>query len=144
MKQVMLAIVLLVASGGENWTSAQQGRQQDSPAVIAAVAPSYLLMAVHSHATGEVVVTVRLAADGSVISSELVSGNSVLAAGTLHVARRWKFAPATNKDEVRSVRLTFVYRLLPRGTPADELLPIFKPPYRVDVTQVFADERPLP
>jgi hypothetical protein len=114
------------------------------PTVILAVAPNYFPTALHSHATGEVTITARISADGSVLSTEGVSGNPVLVAGSRQIARRWKFAAAVNKDAIRTACLTFVYRLVPRDAPADELLPIFKPPYRVEIAHVLPDETPLP
>jgi outer membrane biosynthesis protein TonB len=136
-------MVLVLVFAVKASASGQEPKQQDLPTVITAVAPNYFPSALHSHASGEVVVAVKIAADCSVTSTEAVSGNSVLAAGSMQIAKRWKFAPTKDKN-IRNARLTFVYHLVPRDTPADELLPIFKPPYRVEVVHVLPDETPLP
>ena len=142
LRVVMLILLVLAAKPAR----AQEASKSvlDAPAVTVAVAPNYFPTALHSHASGEVVIKVKINSEGSVTSSTVVSGNHVLAAGSGQVARRWKFVPIASKDSVRTARLTFVYRLVPRDTPADELLPIFKPPYRVEVVHVLPDETPLP
>ncbi len=140
-KATMVMILLLVVKGA---TSGQELKRQDLPTVTTVVAPNYFPSALHSHASGEAIVAVKIASDGSVTSTEAVSGNSVLVAGSMQIARRWKFAPTKDKNRIRTARLTFVYRLVPRDTPVDELLPIFKPPYRVEVVHVLPDETPLP
>ncbi|HJP94929.1 MAG TPA: energy transducer TonB [Pyrinomonadaceae bacterium] len=136
--------VLMLMLALKGFTSGQEPKADDLPAVTTAVAPNYFPTALHSHASGEVVVAVKIASDGSVTSSEAISGSAVLAAGSMQVARRWKFATMKDKNQIRSARLTFVYRLVPRDTPSDQLLPIFKPPYRVEITHVLPDETPLP
>jgi TonB family protein len=138
-----MLIVLVLAFRSP--THAQEASQQVStPPVTVAVAPNYFPMALNSHASGEVVIEVRVNAEGSVASTEALSGNPVLAAGSRQVARRWKFAPATDKKGIRTARLTFVYHLVPKDTPLDELLPVFRPPYRVEIVHVLPDEERLP
>jgi outer membrane biosynthesis protein TonB len=137
------AVVLLLMLAVRGSAGAQEPQQQDVPAVTTAVAPNFPLIALHSHTSGETVIEVKINSEGAVTSAEAVSGSQVFVGSSRQIARRWKFAPK-DKSRIRTARLTFVYRLAPRGTPADELLPIFKPPYRVEVTQVLPDERPLP
>jgi TonB family protein len=141
--RVVMLIVLVLAVKAS--TRAQEASQPVStpPSVTVAVAPNYFLTALHSHASGEVVIEVRINSEGSVTSTEAVSGNAILAAGSRQVARRWKFAPAADKG-IRTARLTFVYRLVPRDTPINELVAVFKPPYRVEIVHVLPDEERLP
>jgi TonB family protein len=142
LRVVMLIVLVLTIEAS---TRAQEDREPVStpPAVTVAVAPNYFLTALHSHASGEVVVEVRINSEGSVTSTEAVSGTPVLAAGSRQVARRWKFAPARDKS-IRTARLTFIYRLVPRDTPVNELVAVFKPPYRVEIVHVLPDEERLP
>jgi TonB family protein len=115
-----------------------------TPDVVVAVAPNYFPLALATRASGEVVVEVKVDASGLVTSVQPVSGDQVLAAGSMNIARRWHFSLAEDRTSVRTAQLTFVYRLVPRGTLALDLLPIFKPPYRIEVAHEMPDERPLP
>src|SRR5712691_7149974 len=121
LRVVMLILLVLAVQA----TRAQEVNQSVSttPSVTAAVAPNFPLIALHSHTSGEVVIEVKINSDGSVTSAEAVSGNQVLVGSSRQIARRWKFAPTKDKN-IRTARLTFVYRLVPRDTPPDELLPI--------------------
>jgi TonB family protein len=139
-----IAVVLGLMLAGKGLASGQDAKADALPAVTTAVAPNYFPTALHSHASGEVVVAVKIAADGSVTSTESISGNRLLAAGSRNVARRWRFAAIEDKQQIRTARLTFVYHLVPRGTPSDQLLPMFKPPYRVEISHELPDETPLP
>src|SRR5712691_8290304 len=116
----------------------------DQTAVTAAVAPTYPLIALSSHTSGELVVEVKIKWDGSVTSVQAISGSPVLAGGSNHVARLWKFAAAADRTGIRTARLTFVYRLVPKDTPTDQLLPVFKPPYRVEITHIVPDDKSFP
>jgi TonB family protein len=140
---VKAAMVLVLVFAVRVSTSGQEPKQQDLPTVTTAVAPNFPLIALHSHTSGEIVIEVKINSEGSVTSAETVSGSQVLVGSGRHIAKRWKFAPTKDKS-IRTARLTFVYRLVPRDTPADELLPVFKPPYRVEVVHVLPDETPLP
>jgi TonB family protein len=111
----------------------------DQPVVVEAAVPSYSLRALASNAAGEVIVEVRIDSRGLVKSVRTVSGQAILAADSKRTARRWKFAPQTDKATVRIVQLTFVYRLVPRDTPFDQLLPVFKLPYRVEVAHTVPE-----
>lgn len=141
--KLRVAMLILLVPGLKISIRAQEPSQLGShaPAVIVAVAPNYFPTALHSHASGEIVIEIKVDSEGLVSSTEAVSGNPVLAAGSRQVARRWRFAPATDKG-IRTARLTFVYRLVPKGTPTNELLPVFKPPYRVEIVQVLPDQKP--
>lgn len=114
----------------------------DQLAVVLAVAPTYSPTALHTHTSGEAVVEVKINPDGSVISAEGVSGSPLLIGGSQSAALRWKFA--SGSKGVRVVRLTFVYHLAPRGTPVEDLVAVFKPPYQVEITHLLPDETSLP
>ena len=90
------------------------------------------------------VVKVNIRQDGHVISVEAVSGNPILIGGTRDVASRWEFAVTTDKNKTRTAELVFVYRLVPKDLPRVGLSPIFKPPYRVEVTAALPDDTPIP
>jgi len=114
------------------------------PRVIVAVAPAYPLIALSALASGEVVLEVTINSDGLVTTIKSISGDKTLIAGSKHAAERWKFEPVKDKVTDRKVQLSFVYHLVPRGTPPYEMLPVFKPPYRVEIIQEKPDDTPLP
>jgi TonB family protein len=143
-KYFLKLLTLMLLTLGVNGFSLGQTNSQEGPEVRVAVAPNYFPIALHSHTSGTVVVKVHINPDGRVISAEAVSGNPVLVGGTRSVARRWEFASTPDKNKIRSVELVFVYKLVPRDTPPDGLWLIFKPPYRVEITEALPDETPIP
>ncbi len=139
-------LFFLLACSITTAASAQDNKEQDldEAAVTMAVIPSYPLTALHSHTTGKAVIEVKINSKGVVIWAEGISGSPLLVGGAKYTARRWKFAPITNQKSIRIVRLTFVYHLVPRDTPAEELFAVFRPPYHVEITHALPDENPLP
>ena len=114
--------------------------REDRPPVVQAVAPAYPPIAATAGAAGTVVIEVQVKADGAVSSARVLDGIGVLAAAASNSARRWIFA-SSDAASTRVVRLTFVFKIMPRNTPADELLPIFMPPYRVEVRATVPEAR---
>lgn len=141
-----IALLVLVILGSNSPSGAQANKEArvDGVVVTLAVTPTYPLTALHTHTSGEAVVEVKIGSDGSVTSAKEISGSPLLVGGTKSTARRWKFAPATDGRSVRTVRLTFVYHLVPRDAPVEDLVAVFKPPYHVEITHILPDETPLP
>lgn len=147
MKSHMKAALIVILAFAVNTSIRGQGKGQsrnDQPEVILAVAPNYFPLALSTHTSGEVVVEVKINSEGVVTAVRRISGQPILIADSKYVARRWKFASTTDKNCARTARLTFVYRLVPKNTSIDDLLPVFKPPYRVEVAHVIPEEKPLP
>jgi hypothetical protein len=131
---VCFAIGLYASSCGH--VNAQVG--EDQPVVVLAIVPNYSPLALSTQSSGEVLIEVRIDSKGSVTDARGISGKPILIGVSKYVARRWKFALSDNAG-VRTARLTFVYRLVPKGTPLEDLLPVFKPPYRVEIAHVIPD-----
>ena len=72
---------------------------------------------------------------GKVTSVRTVEGIRLLGAAAEKSARRWIFNPEDIKT--RTVRLTFTFKLVQDDAPADELLPIFLPPYQIEVRRAL-------
>lgn len=147
MESYVRTALLIALAWGASTIAHGQGNQEsrlDNPVVTSAVVPTYPLTALHSHTSGEVVIEVKINSEGSVIAADAISGSPVLVGGARYIARRWKFAPATDGRVARTARLTFVYHLAPRDAPTEELFAVFKPPYRVEITRVLPDEERLP
>lgn len=133
MRACVMAIVIALVMALAPATFVAKVPREDQPSVVQAVAPAYPPIAATAGAAGTVVIEVRLKADGSVSSARVVNGIGVLAAAATNSARRWTFVGTDEQNNPRVVRLTFVFRIMPRDTPKDELLPIFMPPYKVEV-----------
>src|SRR5919205_3047221 len=109
----------------------------ERPSVVRAVPPLFPLPAGGPNATGAVVVEARVAAGGGVVEAKAIRGHPALYHVAEAAARRWLFSPLAGQNEVRTVRLTFVFKLMDEGTPDQDLLPLFEPPYRVEVRRVL-------
>lgn len=142
--KALFLVVLLLSAGGLALGQETRKPSEDLPNVVVAVAPSYFPLALSSHTSGEVIIEVKINSLGAVTSADAISGNPVLVGGSRQVARRWKFASISDEKRIRTARITFVYRLVAKDTPIDDLFPIFKPPYRVEIAHVTSDERVSP
>jgi TonB family protein len=119
--------------GADSPESLDAGR----PAVVSAVAPAYPPVAKASRIKGEVVVEVKLDAQGKVTSAAVVSGNELLRKASEKAAAAWRFAPADEAAKVRTARLTFAYlhaEDVDLTRTGEETTVVFMPPYRVEVT----------
>ena len=82
---------------------------QRQPKVTKYETPKYPQYATAVWARGEVVVDVRIDANGSVVSATVESGHVMLKKPSEDAARQWKFAPSG--EDHRKVKLVFVYNL---------------------------------
>jgi hypothetical protein len=140
----LFLVVLLLTAGGLALGQKTRQTSEDLPNVVIAVAPNYFPLALGSHTSGEAVIEVKINSFDAVTSADAISGNPVLVGGSRQVARRWKFAAISDQKRIRTARITFVYRLVAKDTSIDELFPIFKPPYRVEIAHVISEERVSP
>jgi TonB family protein len=108
-------------------------KSSSGPEVIKAVAPVYPLIAIAADVSGSVTVEVQLDADGKVTSARAVEGPKLLRPAAEHSAQRWVFSRVTGKSKPRVARLIFSFKLMPKNVSSDELVPIFMPPYEVEV-----------
>lgn len=108
----------------------------EQPAVVTAVAPAFPPSAVLSNTSGKLVVEVQVDAAGIVTEAKVVEGDTLFRAGKKiyeATARRWRFAKAKGGAGLRTARLTFVFKIMTKDTPPDELTAVFMPPYQVEV-----------
>jgi TonB family protein len=128
---VLSAFAALIVLYGLAPVSAGQSAQ--SPQVVAAATPFYPPIAMAARATGDVMVKVKVGADGNVLSAAASSGHPLLQHAGVLAARRWKFEPATDGSRVRTANLTFTFRLNEAKRPPAEITPVFMPPYKVEI-----------
>ncbi len=116
----MLALVLTL----------DQGNSSEAIAVRSAVAPIYTPLAATANTSGDVEVQVTVDKGGNVSKADFVSGHPLLRKAAVEAAKRWRFEGA---NEERRVHLTFSFRMVPRGTSAEDMTAVFMPPYRIEV-----------
>ena len=133
MAAVMASVMILSTT-----KVATKQSKEAPPAVVEAVAPAYPRIAATAGAAGTVTIEVQIRADGTVSSTRVIKGVGVLAAAARISARRWIFS-GTSDGGARVVPLTFVFRIMPPNTRKDELLPIFMPPYRVELRAILPE-----
>ena len=131
MRNYFLRIFLLVFAALAAATIA--GAQDESqPKVLQAVPAIYPLVALsEGHAQGAVVVEVSIDSNGTVTAAQAIAGANLLRPISELSARRWLFAPAN--VPARRCRLTFHFTILPSGASSIERVPIFKPPYEIEI-----------
>lgn len=108
----------------------------EQPAVVMAVAPDFPPTAVASNTSGKLVIEVQVNTTGMVTEAKVVEGHALFRAAKKFyeaTARRWRFAAASEGAGLRTARLTFVFKIMSKDTPPDELTSIFMPPYQVEV-----------
>ncbi|MBK6722973.1 MAG: TonB family protein [Ignavibacteria bacterium] len=109
--------------------------EEAGPQVVQAYSAIYPSVAAAARASGSVVVEAEIDSSGKVTSVRTVEGIRLLGAAAEKSARRWIFNPEDIKT--RTVRLTFTFKLVQDDAPADELLPIFLPPYQIEVRRAL-------
>lgn len=107
---------------------------ESGPSVVSAVIPVYPAVAVATGSQGLVTVVAVVRGDGTVKSVKVRSGPPIFTQLLKLVVSRWKFAP-TKGSTTRSVQLSFIFKLMPAETKSEDLLPIYRPPYEVEVRE---------
>jgi TonB family protein len=133
----VLAVIFtsaLLATSATEVSGLSEIPSQQEIAPVKAVAPVYPLVATAAGVSGLVIVEVQVDQQGVVTSVRTVDGPKLLRGAAEKCASRWLFAaPADKSLGTRVVHLSFLFTLV-RGDPlSEELVPIFIPPYHVEV-----------
>jgi TonB family protein len=99
-------------------------------AVRSAVAPIYPPLALSANVSGNAEVMVTVDNAGDVTDAAFLAGNQLLHEAAIAAAKRWKFQGANRETKVQ---LTFVFRMMPKKTPPEDMTPVFMPPYKLEV-----------
>lgn len=110
MKRILIAMLVLLASA-----SASLG--QNPVLVRTAVAPHYPPVAISARVSGEVLVLVRIDADGHVALAKTQSGPAMLQAAAENAAKQWKLEP--NPGRETEIQLSFKFVLLAEAEDAN-------------------------
>ena len=98
--------------------------------VSLAVAPVYPPIAITANTSGDVEVVATLDKAGNVAETRVVAGHPLLQRAAIDAAKRWRFQAGADG---KRVHLFFSFRMVAKGTPAEEMTPAFAPPYHVEV-----------
>jgi hypothetical protein len=116
---------------------AQQPAAEPTATVLTAVAPVYMPIAALANVGGDVSVEVTLASDGSVRYTNALNGNKLLIHASLEAAKRWHFEPGASD---RKAVLKFSFRIMPKGTPEEDLGAMFTPPFSIEVRKTIPEQ----
>ena len=129
----LVVAMIWVSFCNSSLTSQVEGQ----PSVVRAVPPIFPLPEGGPNAMGAVVMEVQIAASGQVVEVKAVRGHPALYPVAGKAARRWLFSPVEEQTKVRTVRLTFMFKFMDEGTPDEDLLPLFEPPYQIEVRRII-------
>jgi outer membrane biosynthesis protein TonB len=101
--------------------------------VLEAVAPVYPPFAIAASQEGVVSANVTIGKKGNVTATMISGGSEILKKVADIAARKWVFASGHSTRRSRTVRLTFVFAIMSSDVPSDVLLPIFRPPYQIEI-----------
>lgn len=117
------------------WTFASGTKiiQDNQPVVVEAVAPAYPIFSGIPDPSGRVDVKVELDEEGRVSAAHAINGHPLLQLVAEPAAKRWRFEPTISSVRSRSALIAFLFRIMPKGTPADQMTTIYTPPYQIEV-----------
>ena len=116
---------------------AQQPTAEPTATVLTAVAPIYTPIAVLAKVSGDVSVEVTIGSDGKVNATNVLNGNKLLIHTSLEAAKRWRFQTG---GAGRKAVLKFSFRILPKGTPEEELSTVFMPPFSIEIRRTIPEQ----
>lgn len=124
-------------------------KQSNLPTVRVAVAPVFIAWLFKRVGTAQATIEVSVNAEGEVITAKGVGGSPNFPWGDLSfadTAKQWRFSPSENGEKVRVVKITFVQRILPKGTPSEDLTTRYIAPYEIETRHLMfegnLDEEP--
>lgn len=136
-RELVFSALCVVMVGQVPVSAADQAtRASGSPTVIAAAAPTYPGIALAMPKGGDVTVEVSIGPAGRVNDTKVLTGAAPLRHPAVEAARLWRFAPA---HAGQRVTLMFSFKVMPKDTSAEDLTPIFKPPYEVEVRRTMPE-----
>ena len=110
-------------------------KQSNFPTVRVAVAPDFIVWLYNKVGTAQAIIEVSVNAEGKVTTAKGIGGSPNFPWGDLSfadTAKQWRFSPSENGEKVRVVKITFVQRILPKGTPSEELTTRYIAPYEIE------------
>ena len=134
--KIYLSVLTIIVSFLFMSPTLSRSQSSEQISVVKAVAPVYPDMLAYENISGTIVVEAKVNSRGEVIASRSLGGDISLSELAEIGARKWIFASRDQPPIDRTVLLTFVFRIMPKETSADDLTPIFMPPYQIEVREV--------
>jgi hypothetical protein len=135
----LILIVLLLATF---FGTTQTAGQSDRPTVAVAVAPHLFIPWIFdTPGIGSSIVEVKIQPDGHVSSAKCIGGSEDFPwrdHSFEDTALKWRFSSTDGLQE-RTARLTFVFRIMPKGTSVADLTPIYTAPYQMEIRHIVFD-----
>jgi TonB family protein len=128
---LVLVSVFLLFTGGT-----VRNAQAPEPGVIRAVPAVYPILAAVAKTSGTVIVEVTIKPDGSVAEASTIEGPEVFRVAAERSARQWVFNRVEDEHLSRTARLTYSFKLIAATSNAEDLVPIFMPPFRLEIRGV--------
>jgi TonB family protein len=111
----------------------KQAVSQGEILVVRAVPALYPPIAALARESGTVVVEVKIRSDGTVADATTVGGHKLFNAMAEQSAYKWEFNSVSEQTQLRITRFTFAFRLFTKPVSEETLLPVFMPPYSVEI-----------
>jgi TonB family protein len=115
------------------WSATQQ-----QATVVSQVAPTYPPLAGAARVSGKVRVEVQINSAGNVLSVKMLEAHALLRDSSEKAAKKWRFNSVTDQNSIRTVLLTFSFRLPGEHEIRKEKYePKFISAYQIEITKEF-------
>lgn len=133
-----LTLAVVIFGGVFAGPTIGQDSASAQPRVITAVAPLFPFeLTLINHNSASVQIEVRINPAGEVIDANTVSRARLEVEHDvdkpLHAARLWRFSSVSKDSPRRVAVIVFNFQLVAKDGSEEDLMPIFKPPYEIDV-----------
>jgi hypothetical protein len=133
----LLLVLLLQAIPPERFLLTRANPTPAGPRTQQAVAPLFPEALRDSTTPVAVVLEVEVDDQGRVVRARAVEeGNAAALEAAFGAVYQWQFGSRDVGGAKQPIKLVFVFRTMPVGTPADELTTIFRDKYEVEVRAV--------
>jgi TonB family protein len=129
----LIAIGTALLASPVHTVGSEQSVSQSEILVLKATPALYPPIAALARESGTVVVEVKIKSDGAVAEATTIEGHKLFNAVAEKSAYNWAFNSVSEQSHFRVARLTFIFRLFPKPVSEETLLPVFMPPYSVEV-----------
>ncbi len=140
----VLALLLTQAPAVDRYTLwGSAAALPSGPPAIVAIAPMFPTDLTTGPQGEAIILDVEVRPDGLVTRALLVDGNEAAARDSaMKAIRSWRFQPSGGEQSSRTVRVVFVYRTMPAGTPPEGLTTIFRGKYEIEVRRLQTGAEP--
>lgn len=128
-----IKFVILLSALFAAFVNANAQKPEESVLVLEAVAPVFPTIIISAVERGRTTVEVIVGEHGQVESIGEVKAPAILRRTLSAAARKWRFAPVEKGSGVRKIELVFVLTMVSSDAKSEELFPVFRPPYEVEI-----------